>query len=174
MIQINNKNGVLYGDIIFWYRMYWTRSLTIFDTTYPRRIPQLRGRIYLGGKYMKGGRKSKLAFFCCLQLRGSKLLFSCVIRRRRFIFQLRRRIDLSSKGRQLLITKGYLIKVMGGEVITTHVHLTTVLYPYSGGTWYDSQEVVVLVHHYLCQEEKHKQRLVSLLLRNHGDTFILQ
>lgn len=65
---------------------------------------------------MKGGRKSKLAFFYCLQLRGIKLLFSCVLLRGRFFFQLRRRIDLSSKGRQLLITKGNLIKVTGGEV----------------------------------------------------------
>ena len=87
---------------------------------------------------MKGVRKGKLAFFSCLQLKGIKLLFSCVLLRGRFFFQLRGMIDLSSKGRYLLITKAYLIKVMGGEVITTHVHLTTVLHSYLGGTWYDS------------------------------------
>jgi len=105
----------LWGDYLLVQEVLYT-FLDLFDTTYPRRIPQLRGRIYLGGEYMKGGRKSKLAFFSCLQLRGIKLLFSCVLLRGRFFFQLRRRIDLSSKGRQLLITKGNLIKVTGGEV----------------------------------------------------------
>ena len=33
---------------------------------------------------------------------------------------------------------------------------------------------MVLVYHYLRQREKHKQRVISLLLRNHDDTFILQ
>ena len=105
----------LWGDYLLVQEVLYT-FLDLFDTTYPWRIPQLRGRIYLGGEFMKGGRKSKLAFFSCLQLRGIKLLFSCVLLRGRFFFQLRRRIDLSSKGRQLLITKGNLIKVTGGEV----------------------------------------------------------